>query len=113
MRYLFRYDPKLGKKRLFAPGEPLPEYKEDKSNPKYMNIQIRGAKDGDELNHGLGVAQRDVPNKLKEIEGETGTKLVEVGNDHAGAQLGSNNNNYKFSDSEMRQIHQELGNGTD
>jgi len=51
----------------------------------------------------------DIKNRLKEIEGETGQKLIEVGNEKASAQLGSKSNDYKFTDNEKRDMNQMLG----
>lgn len=75
---------------------PMDEYYKEsegefKGNLNYsVNYSI--SPDGSTINNGLGCAQRDVKDKLKEIEGTTGKKFYEIGNEKAV----SDNQNYDY-----------------
>ena len=58
---------------------PEPPRETVKIKPKYMQVMNRPNQD--RMNTGLGVQQRQVKEKLKQIEGDTGKRIEEVGND--------------------------------
>jgi len=75
---------------------PIDEYYKEsevefKGNLKYsVNYSI--SVDGSKFNNGIGCSQRDVKDKLKEIEGTTGKRFFEIGNEKAS----SENNTFDY-----------------
>lgn len=60
----------------------------------------------DGYNHGLGCRQRDVKETLRRIEGETGRRLEEVGNESAGVRRKAST--YEFTAKDLAGIKEEL-----
>lgn len=81
-RYHWRFDPEINKYRLFDPGEQIPSQKgKDKAYKPLQGIQITPHRDMDKYNTGLGVQQRHVKEKVRQLAGETGKVVEEIGND--------------------------------
>jgi hypothetical protein len=76
-----------------------------------MSFQIiNKGKKYEGFNHGLGKAftgERQMREYLTRLEGETGKKLVEMGNDNP--MVTQQRGTYRISEKEMREIHNRLG----
>ena len=84
------------------PPEPPPAPPVKSFKNKFSNMQFAPEKNMDRMNHGLGVPQRQVKEKLVVMEGETGRKLEEVGNEKPTADV--KDMSYKITRNEVDHI---------